>query len=42
LPAPKLPPMMRVICGTVALATAWIIFEPCLTMPARSDAVPTM
>ena len=21
-------------CGTVALATAWIIFEPCLMMPA--------
>ena len=33
---------MMVICGTVALDTAWIILEPCLIMPAASDLVPTM
>ena len=31
-----------VICGTVALVTAWIILEPCLMMPASSKARPTM
>ena len=29
-------------CGTFAFDTAWIIFEPCLIMPASSDARPTM
>jgi hypothetical protein len=28
--------------GTVALVTAWIIFEPCLIMPACSTSLPTM
>ncbi|MNP32706.1 hypothetical protein D3C76_1259040 [compost metagenome] len=28
--------------GTRALATAWIIFEPCLITPSCSDSVPTM
>ena len=28
--------------GTAALVTAWIILEPCLTMPPRSASVPTM
>jgi hypothetical protein len=31
-----------VMLGTVALLTAWIIFEPCLIMPACSLALPTM
>ena len=30
------------ICGTVALVTAWIILEPCLMMPPSSWARPTM
>ncbi len=38
-----MPPMWMVSCGTVALATAWIIFEPCLMMPrcsaSRADHV---
>ena len=34
--------MTMVICGTVALATAWIILLPCLTMPPCSLSVPTM
>ena len=42
LPAPKDAPHMSVICGTVAFDTAWIIFEPCLIMPASSEALPTM
>ncbi|CKV43075.1 Uncharacterised protein [Mycobacterium tuberculosis] len=30
------------ICGTLALVTAWIILAPCLMMPASSCARPTM
>ena len=30
------------IFGTRALATAWIIFEPCLMTPFCSGSVPTM
>ena len=33
---------MMVIWGTVALDTAWIIFDPCLIMPAASDLMPTI
>ncbi len=40
--APNEAPHISVICGTFALVTAWIIFEPCLIMPASSDALPTM
>ena len=42
MPAPKLAPQYSVICGTVALATAWIIAEPCLIMPRSSYWRPTM
>jgi hypothetical protein len=42
LPAPNEAPHISVMLGTVALATAWIIFEPCLIMPACSEARPTM
>jgi len=42
LPAPNEAPHISVICGTFAFDTAWIIFEPCLIMPASSDALPTM
>ena len=36
LPAPNDAPQWIVICGTVAEVTAWIIFEPCLIIPASS------
>ena len=36
------PPSTMVSLGTRALATAWIIFEPCLIAPARSAALPTI
>jgi hypothetical protein len=34
--------MCRVIFGTLALATAWIILEPCLITPFCSLSLPTM
>lgn len=39
--APKLAPIYKLIFGTRAVLTAWIILEPCLIMPARSYSVPT-
>jgi hypothetical protein len=42
LPAPNEAPHWTVICATLAFESAWICFEPCLIMPARSASLPTM
>lgn len=42
LPAPNEAPQYSVICGTLELDSAWIILEPCLIMPASSEARPTI